>query len=179
MVVWTVQAGSGAPASVHMSEEEAVCLGRASRISPLHQGSCSLPLISSGNCTVINWGRIPCTHSRGGERVKKTHLQTEILHTSHSHTDTYHCIRTSKMSPRCCNALQSFWFMRPRTMSLHSALTITPAHTHKVCYRWTLLSMGFMFRIEYHRTLANWESKRYSMDIEWRISYTALGSSDG
>ncbi len=28
-------------------------------------------------------------------------------------------------------------------------------HTHKVCYRWTLLSMGFMFRIEYHRTLAN------------------------
>lgn len=66
-----------------------------------------------------------------------------------------HCIRTSKMSSRCCNALQSFWFIYPWTMSLHSALTITPAHTHKVCYRWTLLSMGFMFRIEYHRTLAN------------------------
>lgn len=59
------------------------------------------------------------------------------------------------MSSRCCNALQSFWFIRPRTMSLHCALTITPVHTQKVCYRWTLLSMGFMFRIEYHCTLAN------------------------
>jgi len=40
-------------------------------------------------------------------------------------------------------------------LHIDSALTITPAHTHKVCYRWILLSMGFMFRIEYHRRLAN------------------------
>jgi len=40
-------------------------------------------------------------------------------------------------------------------LHIDSALTITPAHTHKVCYRWILLSMGFMFRIEYHCRLAN------------------------
>lgn len=180
MVVWTVQAGSGAPASGPYVRRGSCLSGQSQLyISPAPRELLPASHFLKGPHS-DKW-REDTMHTQQGwwTGQKDTLVDRNPTYFSFAHTYAY-CIRTSKMSSRCCNALQSFWFIMPRTMSLHCALTITPVHTKSMLQMDPVIH-GFHVQNwvpPYISEWMFWESKRYSMDMDWRISYTALGSSD-
>ncbi len=81
-------------------------------------------------------------------RRQKSHILTQT-HT-HTHVASEHqkCLLDVAMH---CNPFDLLG--QEQCLYIVGLQSLPP--THKVYNRWTLLSMGFMFRIEYHRTLAN------------------------
>ncbi len=128
-----VQAGAGAPASGPY----------------VRRGSClpgqSLPYISPAPRELLHashflrgahgdkWREDTlCTQQGWWTGQKDTLVDRNLTYLlKHIHTHT-RCIGASKMSSRCCNALQPFWFIRSRTVSLHCGFAITPPHTQSI-----------------------------------------------